>query len=90
MSDMMNWFRRGRLPAGAAPQQHGQQHDHVAEAEPTFSRGSDGRVYYMGASDRERLRPIFLRDPRALKEEARLRSLRRDRHSRGPQIWTIG
>jgi hypothetical protein len=41
----------------------------IAEAEPAFSRGSDGRVYYMGAGDRERLRPIFLRDPRAVRNE---------------------
>jgi hypothetical protein len=41
----------------------------IAEAEPTLSRGSDGRVYYMGAGDRERLRPIFLRDPRAVRNE---------------------
>jgi hypothetical protein len=83
----MNWFRRGRLPRGRPSPP---TRDHVAESEPTLSRGSDGRLYHMTAGDRERLRPIFLRDPRALKEEARLRSLRRDRDSRGPQIWTIG
>jgi hypothetical protein len=50
----------------------------VAERETALARGSDGRVYYMGAGDRERLRPIFLRNPRAVRNE-REAARRRDR-----------
>jgi hypothetical protein len=44
-----------------------------------FGWGSDGRLYEMSSADHKRLRPIILRDPRALRNEeiaARARAAR--------------
>src|ERR1700730_13856774 len=47
-----------------------------------FGVGSDGRVYTMDAADHKRLRPIILRDPRAVRNEEIAAEARRRRAAR--------
>jgi hypothetical protein len=51
-----------------------------------FGIGSDGRVYTMDAADHKRLRPVVLRDPRAIKNEAIAAAARQRRASRSGDL----
>jgi hypothetical protein len=53
-----------------------------------FGIGSDGRVYTMDAADHKRLRPIILRDPRAIKNELTAAAARQ-RRARGGDYLPI-
>jgi hypothetical protein len=53
-----------------------------------LGRGSDGRIYELDVGDARRLRPVILRDPRALRNE-RLKAERLARRPR-PAVIILG
>jgi hypothetical protein len=70
---MVKWLRRSLPPSVQAPT--GQQRDQdFTPPERSFWRilfgmGSDRKIYTIDAADAKRLRPVILRDPRAVRNE---------------------
>jgi hypothetical protein len=86
---MLKWFRKmgdwALPPAVQGPV--GLKVDSDFAPEPEFWRtlfglGSDGKIYTLDASDAKRLRPVILRDPRAVRNEQIVAEARRRRAAR--------
>jgi hypothetical protein len=90
---MFNWLFKNHHPV-RGPGPIGLLRDaDFAPREPSiwgrlFARGSDGRTYWIDEQDARRLRPIVIRDPRAVaNERAKVDRLERLRRAGAPLVF---
>jgi hypothetical protein len=87
---MLKWFRTKMgdwaLPAAQGPVGLKVDADFAPEQpgllKTLFGWGSDARLYTLSSEDAKRLRPIILRDPRAIRNEEIVAAARRRRAAR--------